>query len=284
MKAVDAENSKNLINDYRRCVWFVPISPDMVRRERIRSPPTHQTRLPVLCVHTHIHTALPRRLLQITKAVAEPSHPWGKYSTGNLKTLRDDLPPGFSTRAALLAFHREHYHAGNMALALVGPAPLDALEALVREKFGPIVAKEAEGRGPAAPPPAFGVEEEAVRAAAAAAASARTDGGVVFRNPFPPRSMAPSSSSSAAASHSSPLLLPKPGLLRQGSGAAGGTGGTPGGGSSSNSSSIAAALHAGGPMPAVPIVRVVPLQEKRELRLLWGLPPARPFYRAPPTR
>lgn len=45
-----------------------------------------------------------RRLLQITKAVAEPSHPWAKFSTGNLQTL---IRPGFDTRRALLALYEE---------------------------------------------------------------------------------------------------------------------------------------------------------------------------------
>ncbi len=216
-----------------------------------------------------------RRLLQITKAVADPASPWAKYSTGNLQTLRDDLPPDFNVRAALLALHREHYTAEKMAVALVGPASLDALEALVREKFGPIVTKEAlkaataQTAAATAAPPAFAVEEEAVLEAAAFAgggggSSSTSSSSAAFRNPFPPRFM-------PASAPSSPLLPPKPGgLLRQGSGGA--------------SSSIAAALNAGGPEPAVPIVRVVPLRDKRELRLVWALPPVRHLYRAPPTR
>ena len=34
----------------------------------------------------------------------------------------------------------------------------------------------------------------------------------------------------------------------------------------------------------MPIIRVVPLRDKRELRLTWALPPIREHYRAPPTR
>ena len=64
MKAVDAENSKNIINDGRR-------------------------------------------LLQIMKGVADPNHSWAKFSTGNLATLRDDLPPGFNIRTALLDLYNE---------------------------------------------------------------------------------------------------------------------------------------------------------------------------------
>lgn len=252
LKAIDAENSKNLINDYRRCVTrsFV--------RHRVRG---HTT---LLLTSTHpTRTANPNRLLQITKAAAvDPSHPWAKFSTGNLKTLRDDLPPGFSVRSALLALHRAHYHAGNMALALVGPASLDELEALVREKFGAIAAKE-QGREEEKGDAALGAEEEAVLAAAAEVRGKGINGGrgPGFRNPFPPRFM-PSSSPSAAAS---------------------GNGGGGGGIAAALSSSKVGAGQ-GGPEPAVPVVRVVPLRDKRELRMLWALPPVRHLYRAPPTR
>ena len=146
-----------------------------------------------------------------------------------------------------------------MAVALVGPARLDELEALVREKFGPIVAKEAEA--PVAPAAAFGVEEAAVLEAAGAGSAG---GAAVFRNPFPPRFM-PSSSSPVTTSNGSGSSAPTP--------LAGGVGG----------STIATAGH-GEQEPAVPIVRVVPLRDKRELRLVWALPPVRPHYRAPPTR
>lgn len=64
LKAVDAENSKNLTNDSRR-MW------------------------------------------QITKAVATPSHPWSKFSTGSLQTLKEDVPPAFDLRDALLRFYAE---------------------------------------------------------------------------------------------------------------------------------------------------------------------------------
>lgn len=150
-----------------------------------------------------------------------------------------------------------------MAVALVGPAPLDDLEELVREKFGPIVAKSEAQAEQATAPAAFGVEEAAVLEAAAASFSSSSagDGAVVFRNPFPPRFMPPSSAAgngngmqhAAAAGGAAAAALQQQGGQRQGE-------------------------------PAVPIVRVVPLRDKRELRLLWALPPVRPQYRAPPTR
>lgn len=40
--------------------------------------------------------------------MADPKHPWSKFSTGNLATLRDNVPPGFSTRDALMDLHKRY--------------------------------------------------------------------------------------------------------------------------------------------------------------------------------
>jgi secreted Zn-dependent insulinase-like peptidase len=50
----------------------------------------------------HLRVSLVLGGSQVKKALVQEGHPWGKFSTGNLATLRDDLPPGFSTRAAIL--------------------------------------------------------------------------------------------------------------------------------------------------------------------------------------
>lgn len=42
---------------------------------------------------------------------------------------------GTDTRTELLAFHRKHYHAMNMALVVLGKEDLDHLENLARECF-----------------------------------------------------------------------------------------------------------------------------------------------------
>lgn len=59
-------------------------------------------------------------------------HPGRKFGTGNKETL------GGTTREELLAFHRQHYSANRMTLALTGPASLDELEKLARTHFGPV--------------------------------------------------------------------------------------------------------------------------------------------------
>lgn len=42
---------------------------------------------------------------------------------------------GLDTRQELLAFHKKHYHAQNMALVVLGKEDLDELEGLVRDSF-----------------------------------------------------------------------------------------------------------------------------------------------------
>eukprot|EP00903_Cladosiphon_okamuranus_P013078 g12199.t1 len=76
-----------------------------------------------------------RRMLQVLKAVADPQHPYSKFSTGNLKTLKEDVPQGLDTRDQLLDFHWKHYHAANMALVVLGKEDLDHLEGWARECF-----------------------------------------------------------------------------------------------------------------------------------------------------
>lgn len=76
-----------------------------------------------------------RRMLQVWKAIAEPEHPWAKFSTGNLKTLRDDVPAGLDVRGVVLQFHGLHYIAPRMRLVICGRDPLDQLEQWARTYF-----------------------------------------------------------------------------------------------------------------------------------------------------
>ena len=96
------------------------------------------------------------RLMQLLKSCAAPGHPFAKFGTGNLATLRDGAeggaeggvegggaegggtegggqagPPqrGFAVREALRAFHATHYHAGAMQLVVLGRESLDELQA-----------------------------------------------------------------------------------------------------------------------------------------------------------
>jgi len=76
-----------------------------------------------------------RRLLQVFRALADKGHPYGNFSTGNAKTLRDDVPGTVDVRRALLTFHGRHYSAPHMRLVVCGREPLSQLEEWVRRHF-----------------------------------------------------------------------------------------------------------------------------------------------------
>jgi len=73
-----------------------------------------------------------RRLWQVRRELYAPGSSERKFSTGNRETLAG------TTREELLAFYRGHYSADRMALALIGRAPLDQLEAWARTYFSAI--------------------------------------------------------------------------------------------------------------------------------------------------
>ena len=99
------------------------------------------------------------RLMQLYKSTADPAHPFHKFGTGNLSTLRDRpedvvalelrATPGgevalqltphhrapVSVRDSLFAFHAKHYSANAMRLVVVGREELDTLQAWVVPLF-----------------------------------------------------------------------------------------------------------------------------------------------------
>jgi len=61
------------------------------------------------------------RRAQVLRSTSNPRHPFSKYGTGNLQTLRDSpVAAGVDVRQALLGFHKEHYCASRMNLVVVG--------------------------------------------------------------------------------------------------------------------------------------------------------------------
>ncbi len=74
-----------------------------------------------------------RRSYDVLRAVANPAHPFSKFSVGTLKTLEDRSDS--TIRDELLAFYDAHYSANLMTLVVSGREPLDRLEAMVRERF-----------------------------------------------------------------------------------------------------------------------------------------------------
>ena len=74
-----------------------------------------------------------RRILDATRQIINPAHPYAKFSGGNLQTLsRPDI------RQALLDFYDTYYSASRMSLAVTGAYSLDALEQMVRGRFSAI--------------------------------------------------------------------------------------------------------------------------------------------------
>lgn len=76
------------------------------------------------------------RLQQLSRTLSNPNHPFSKFSTGNLDTLRD-LPEkrGVKIREKFIEFYEKHYSANIMKLVVLGKEPLDKLEGWVDELF-----------------------------------------------------------------------------------------------------------------------------------------------------
>lgn len=85
------------------------------------------------------------RIRQVNKSLADSSHPYSKFGTGNSKTLCDDpKQAGIDVRNELLKFHDKWYSANIMCLSVYGREPLDELEAMVIPRFSAIVNKNVE--------------------------------------------------------------------------------------------------------------------------------------------
>lgn len=79
------------------------------------------------------------REYQLEKSTSRPGHGAAKFGTGDSRTLRDaPAAAGVDVRAALLAFHAQHYSASRMALVVCGREGLDELEGMVSERFAAI--------------------------------------------------------------------------------------------------------------------------------------------------
>lgn len=83
------------------------------------------------------------RLSQLAKSLSNPKHPYHHFSTGNLKTLRDDPQArGVKIREEFIKFYEKHYSANRMKLVVLGKEPLDELETLVVDLFSEIKNKD----------------------------------------------------------------------------------------------------------------------------------------------
>ncbi len=76
------------------------------------------------------------RLFSVRKALANPEHPYARFTVGNLATLADR--PQAPIRQAVMDFYRQHYSANRMALTVLGQEPLDQLQAWVEAIFSAV--------------------------------------------------------------------------------------------------------------------------------------------------
>ncbi|KPI35377.1 putative zinc protease [Cyphellophora attinorum] len=83
------------------------------------------------------------RLSQLAKSLSNPKHPYHHFSTGNLKTLKEDPEKrGVKIRDEFIRFYEKHYSANRMKLVVLGRESLDELEEWVVELFSGVKNKD----------------------------------------------------------------------------------------------------------------------------------------------
>ncbi len=79
------------------------------------------------------------RLDQLEKSTCSPNHPYSKFGTGNLSTLKlEPEKQGLNVRDELLKFHSNYYSANLMTLCLLGKENLEELQEYAVEMFSDI--------------------------------------------------------------------------------------------------------------------------------------------------
>ena len=79
------------------------------------------------------------RVDQLEKSTCRADHPFSKFGTGNLSTLKTEPEKlGLSVREELLNFHTKYYSANLMTLCLLGKETLDELQAYAVDMFSDI--------------------------------------------------------------------------------------------------------------------------------------------------
>lgn len=79
------------------------------------------------------------RIEQLKHHLANNSHPYHNFGTGNYTTLKENPEKlGISVRDALFKFHNTYYSANLMRLVIIGKEDLDRLSEWVVEKFSGI--------------------------------------------------------------------------------------------------------------------------------------------------
>ena len=86
-----------------------------------------------------------RRLNQLKQSLSNPKHPFCRFSTGNLETLKTGPEArGINVRDKFIEFYEKHYSANLMKLCVLGREPLDVLQTWVVEHFSAVKNKNLE--------------------------------------------------------------------------------------------------------------------------------------------
>ncbi|CAG8520538.1 10649_t:CDS:10, partial [Scutellospora calospora] len=76
------------------------------------------------------------RLYQLERSLSNPNHPFSRFGSGNLFSLKElPLQKGLNIRDELLKFHDKYYSANLMKLVVLGRDPLDQMALWVVDKF-----------------------------------------------------------------------------------------------------------------------------------------------------
>jgi insulysin len=68
------------------------------------------------------------RTYQLSKVVADQSHPYAKFSTGNITTLKDNIEAaGINLRDAVMDFYMKNYSANNSKLVIYGKETIEEM-------------------------------------------------------------------------------------------------------------------------------------------------------------
>eukprot|EP01083_Nonionella_stella_P042516 114815_1 len=76
-----------------------------------------------------------RRLFQFDKSLSRDTHPFHKFGTGNMQTLRENVDADIDVRSELIQFYRKHYSSSIMKLAIIGKEDIDTMTQKVNEVF-----------------------------------------------------------------------------------------------------------------------------------------------------
>lgn len=127
---VDAQHLLPTLDRFSRFFVAPLFNPDYVDRERHAVDSEYQLKI----------KDDSRREWDVLRELANPDHPFSRFSVGNLDTLANT--PENPVREDLLAFYQKYYSATEMNLVVLGKQPLDELEHEVSSRFKQVPAHQ----------------------------------------------------------------------------------------------------------------------------------------------